>query len=560
MATPTTIYPYSSTKELDTSFAIPQFKGITSAAQVSGLIDPNFISSILREPKDVAFFVNALRYGGYTTGDIINELKRKEMIFKKDPNASSVSKFKVIDPELKRSDYINSAEGIDATTKTRQYIPTIQLTGNLNPEILKYGINMPDEAFKILSPIYDIKSEEFKTAVNNVKSAFYDLSMQQLQAESEQEKVVADTNMTKFKETIERQYGIALSDNATAAWKQLESLGETMSQRGLQGSGMEQETIDSYLRAVRNKDAQNRQAKLSAEETQTASFYKASATPQQIQALIAEDQAKGLPRDQWRATKWGLVPSDDILQKYSMESLKQRFPDQTEEELKAYKNAVLDEQGNYRSTLYSNYYSELNKKSTEKKAAAGTKVLQESLNKDEQMRRIYDTAEPFSSATYKDKETAEKIISQQPVYGNQEQTPAQREATFAAAGIKPPLGKPEIIGETKRETPAPQKIQPVIPQEKLEQISKSLSGIQGRIAKEGITDVSGKVLQSPTIPIGPETKPKGYTGVSLVDYLTSTGQASDPDSRAKLAASKGIKKYTQTGDQNTQLLKSLRGF
>ena len=405
MTTPTTIYPYGSTEKRDPNFAISQVRGIFAAAESSGIIDPIFLRSYIKEPITVAFYVDAILHGGYKTGDIINDLKRLEMKKNGDPN---VSKIKIIHPEIKKSDYLNTAEGAESVVKTRQYIPTIQLTGNLNPDILKYGIDMPDEAFKILSPIYDIKSEEFKTAVNNVKSAFYDLSMQQLQAESEQEKVVADTNMTKFKETIERQYGIALSDNATAAWKQLESLGETMSQRGLQGSGMEQETIDSYLRAIRNKDAQNRQAKLSAEETQTASFYKASATPQQIQALIAEDQAKGLPRDQWRATKWGLVPSDDILQKYSMESLKQRFPDQTEEELKAYKNAVLDEQGNYRSTLYSNYYSELNKKSTEKKAAASTKVLQESLNKDEQMRRMYDTAEPFSSATYKDQETAEK--------------------------------------------------------------------------------------------------------------------------------------------------------
>ena len=49
-----------------------------------------------------------------------------------------------------------------------------------------------------------------------------------------------------------------------------------------------------------------------------------------------------------------------------------------------------------------------------------------------------------------------------------------------------------------------------------------------------------------------------YTGSSIVDYLGSTGQASDYASRAKLATSKGITGYAGTADQNTQLLNMLR--
>lgn len=49
-----------------------------------------------------------------------------------------------------------------------------------------------------------------------------------------------------------------------------------------------------------------------------------------------------------------------------------------------------------------------------------------------------------------------------------------------------------------------------------------------------------------------------YTGPSIVDYLSSTGQASDYTSRAALAASKGITGYSGTADQNTQLLNLLR--
>jgi LysM repeat protein len=45
-----------------------------------------------------------------------------------------------------------------------------------------------------------------------------------------------------------------------------------------------------------------------------------------------------------------------------------------------------------------------------------------------------------------------------------------------------------------------------------------------------------------------------YTGTSIVDYLNSVGQASDYNSRAKLAAKSGISNYTGTAAQNTQLL------
>ena len=48
-----------------------------------------------------------------------------------------------------------------------------------------------------------------------------------------------------------------------------------------------------------------------------------------------------------------------------------------------------------------------------------------------------------------------------------------------------------------------------------------------------------------------------YTGTSIVDYLKSVGQTSDYNSRATLAASKGIQNYTGTAEQNTQLLRVL---
>ena len=49
-----------------------------------------------------------------------------------------------------------------------------------------------------------------------------------------------------------------------------------------------------------------------------------------------------------------------------------------------------------------------------------------------------------------------------------------------------------------------------------------------------------------------------YTGVSIVDYLKSIGQASDFTTRKKLAQQYGITNYTGTASQNTQLLNMMR--
>jgi hypothetical protein len=68
------------------------------------------------------------------------------------------------------------------------------------------------------------------------------------------------------------------------------------------------------------------------------------------------------------------------------------------------------------------------------------------------------------------------------------------------------------------------------------------------------------VLQTPAPmqkPAAPQVGPA--QGVSIVDYLKSTGQASDYASRANLATQYGMQGYSGTAEQNTQLLGSLRG-
>lgn len=376
--------PIPQTKALDVSKTI-------NAASTSGMIDPSFMSKIASDPNVMAFYINAMTYGGYTTGDVLNDMKRRELISQGNVDAKNMKA--LISPDMERKKYILTSDGQNAMSKASEIIPTFNLQGVMDPNTLNYGSNMPDDLFKSITPLLDRNSQEFKNAVANVKSAFYDLANQQLQAETEQQKAAADYNYEKFKEQINTQYGLLLSDDATKAWKQIEDLENSNNTRGLLNSGIHNEAVDETLKATRKQDQRLRQEKITKEEAQMAATYAASATPAQIRALIAEDQAKGLPKSEWRATKWGLTPSDEIASQYNMDSLRAKYPDSTEEELKRLRDSVLDENGNYRSSIYSKYYSGVSANKVAQKEKAEETVYNDALNKEAREKQAYDTTQ-----------------------------------------------------------------------------------------------------------------------------------------------------------------------
>jgi hypothetical protein len=94
-----------------------------------------------------------------------------------------------------------------------------------------------------------------------------------------------------------------------------------------------------------------------------------------------------------------------------------------------------------------------------------------------------------------------------------------------------------------------------------------------KLAKQyGISNYTGTATQNtkllnkmrsgsaPKTSTAPKPQPKGdLKTTSVVDYLKSIGQDSSLANRKKLAAKHGIKNYSGTSIQNTQLLKKLRG-
>src|SRR5690606_13978770 len=97
--------------------------------------------------------------------------------------------------------------------------------------------------------------------------------------------------------------------------------------------------------------------------------------------------------------------------------------------------------------------------------------------------------------------------------------------------------------------------------------NSSFSNRKKLAEKHGIKNYSGTAaqnlqllekLRSGAKPTKPAPKGDMKTG-SVVDYLKSIGVDSSFANRKKLAAQHGIKNYTGTASQNTQLLKKLRG-
>ena len=292
----------------------------------------------------VAKYLNALAYGGYTLEDVYRDFARRELI------GQGKTEYNNIDPisaEMNRIQYQTTQSSKDAYNDP-QLAPPVELAG-INRATLNLPLyNLPDEVFKTLVPILDYNSPEMKEAMNEIESIYHDILMQQLEASTEQQKAVADYNWDTFREELEKNYGIRLSNNALDAWDQITNMKNEYSGRGISGSGLEQENIDAYLSRVRRSDNLLRQEKLSEKEKQEANYFLQYASQQEIADLVNSNPEK--------AKNWGLIPSDDVRSALSFETLRAKYPPEvTDKEINDYINSVIDENGNYRSELYQNY-------------------------------------------------------------------------------------------------------------------------------------------------------------------------------------------------------------
>jgi hypothetical protein len=221
-----------------------------------------------------------------------------------------------------------------------------QLPPGVGPDgLANSGIStMNEDAFGSTVKQLKVGTPEWNAAMDKINVAYYDVLQQQMNANTEQEQQAAQYNWESLKKNIETNLNIKLSGDALQAWDQVQNLKDTYGKQNIEGSGLQNEATDDYLRRVRLADSQMRTGAKTEEEQKNMDYYTKFANPEQIKALIATNPEL--------AKKWGLIPSADVKNAMSFSSLKAKYPNVPDADINAYIAQVVDENGNYRSNLY----------------------------------------------------------------------------------------------------------------------------------------------------------------------------------------------------------------
>jgi hypothetical protein len=326
-------------------------------------IDSTFLSNLKNDKMSMALYMNALASGGYTPNDIYKDIKRQELVSKGNTQLANTT---IIHPKINKVQFAKTNPGMNSA-KISELEPPAQI-GSINKEIWDSpAAQLSDKYFELTDPAsYDPNSSSFKEALDKVNPVISDYVMRALESGLESDSIIANNKWLEFKSELEKSTGYKFSDNALDAWKEMETLSKNASEAGISGSGIAAEQQDDMLREYRETDRREREklsSTLSSKEAETA---RASYSPDQIQKTIDEDKAKGLPMEQWRAFKWGLIPEGgpkklaDFIAEF-----RTNHPDKTgmtDAEIKErlYDN-IYDQNGNKRSTLYQGYQDKVNK-------------------------------------------------------------------------------------------------------------------------------------------------------------------------------------------------------
>jgi hypothetical protein len=211
--------------------------------------------------------------------------------------------------------------------------------------------NLPPEAWTALTPTLVPGTSEYQAAMDKLDTSYFDILQQQMTASTEQEQQAAEYNWQTLKKQYQQTLGVTLSDDAMKAWDQIQGLkDQTASYFGnqnIEGSGLQAQTIDDYLRSVRAADASSRTDIQNKQTSAQQDYYTKYATPDQIQQLVQTNPSL--------AQQWGLVPSSDIKNAMNYNTLKAKYPTMSDEDINNAISSVLDVNGNYRSNLYQKY-------------------------------------------------------------------------------------------------------------------------------------------------------------------------------------------------------------
>jgi ribosomal protein S24E len=366
---------------------------ILTPARQKGDISEKVFKENLENLAQLAKYINAFLYGGYNIPEnIYADLKAKTLA---EQGQSEYADFKAFDENMKYDEWSKTPDGQKILSDTNLTPPE----GVLNIDVDMFSnpiFQIPGSAFSTIVKPIDIDSPEFKAEAEEIQASYYDIMTQKAEAETEQAKAIADNNWNIFKKNLEKKYDLQLSDNAKTAWGQLQELFSGASQKGLAGTGLEQEVKDRYMKDVRDRDQLLRESKMDEKEMENRSRLLRTGSSEEIATFAAENPDK--------AKEWGLVPSEEQKQWFSKENLKSLYPDMTDSEIDTISGMVIDPTtGHYRSEMYQNLYSNKYNLGEQKKSYQWEKLYQQKLDEERKAYEPYTKQNPFSSFYDKDR-------------------------------------------------------------------------------------------------------------------------------------------------------------
>ena len=560
-----------------------------------------------KEQASLAKYVNALAYGGYSIADVFRDVKAVEL---SNGGNKVYDNIKGIHETTPAAQWTGTDDGRRVKNDVNLLVPS-ELMG-WDTELFENPIfQIPNGAYKSIVKPMDWSSPEFQEDAEKMEAAYFDIMMQQAEATTEQDKALADSSWNDFKTNLEKQYGIRLSSDARQAWSQIQEITSSHNQRGLGNSGIMNKIMDAQSTDVRRSNDILRDAKLTEEETNHRNYLLNAGTEEEIATFISENPDK--------AVEWGFKPSEEIKNSLSIAGLKAQFPDMDDKEIQLYHDMMLDGNENYRSKLHKNLYSNKYNLQMEKKdyqigavtydkdgnVNGGYGLMRQRAQEAQDANKDYDEGSGFI-----DGDISDSVLDGEE--GTAPETPENVKYQDAPGPVDnsgtPPTGNKLTIEQAN--DPKNWK------DGKYTGVDNANSGTtnyqtytartgdtSSRIAskygfslddwknanKDTIKDVNniyaGKTYNLPNTqkskkqdysaaadaakdinkmvtPTGSaNASPKStYSGGSIVDYLSSIGQDSSQTNRKKLAGEQGIKDYSFSASQNTDLLKKLRGY
>jgi hypothetical protein len=418
----------------------------------TGSVSSATIDKILMDTDTLKKYATAIAYGGYASSDILKDIKRIDLVSQ---GNTVLQNAVIIHPSLSKEEYQVTPQYTSAVNNPLVTLPTIS---GLDMSALDLPINkMPDQIYNTIVPILpDPTSQEFRDMMSEIEAAYYDVVDMQINAQTEVQKNLAAGEWEKFKEDVATKYGLQLSNNAQQAWTEIQSLKDTYNQRNLGESGLFNESLDNYLRNVRKQDEVTRFNKTNETDSTTREYYQKYATVDEVKALVQKDPTK--------AQSWGLLPSPNVKQQFSLENLKKLYPDTPDYLLERYASSIIDEYGNYRSQLYQNAYSNKIKNLESKESYQSNKIISDYKAKEEKAYKPYEISagEDVLSSSYKTPTSVTtpqtSVPTQPPTYYSQTSstttptpgavsTPTQPPQTQSNPTVVPPLSTRPAYGK-----------------------------------------------------------------------------------------------------------------